>query len=263
MTRPRLAQDFPNLDLEDQDGKAGVDTVTMSFLAAGKDGAGADVFRARQLLLQGEELFAPPQQPQWPLRAERHHALLEPGPLRGHRHVARLRRAARALHTRWRSPARRATCGSSRRRTSRCCSRSSTPAASTSGCWVFAAGLTSVETEIRVRDTLTGNVQVYTNVARRDAFAPLQDTSAFPTCGAPPAPASAAVSDAAWIDAPASRRVRSAHRPFPVAAAPAWCAERTLRTRELGRATGSCTASATTLCLLGGRFRVRARWTHR
>ncbi|HEX7184173.1 MAG TPA: hypothetical protein VF756_20260 [Thermoanaerobaculia bacterium] len=47
--------------------------------------------------------------------------------------------------------------------------------------WVFASGLTNVEVELRVEDTLTGEVRTYTN-PQRTAFQPIQDTSAFATC---------------------------------------------------------------------------------
>jgi hypothetical protein len=58
-----LNKSFPNIDLEDDDFRFGVDTITMSFLVSGEDGNGDPVFRARQVLLQGEELMAPAQQP--------------------------------------------------------------------------------------------------------------------------------------------------------------------------------------------------------
>lgn len=47
--------------------------------------------------------------------------------------------------------------------------------------WVFAAGLTNVETEITVTDTDTGAVKVYTNPLNTP-FQPIQDTNAFNTC---------------------------------------------------------------------------------
>jgi hypothetical protein len=47
--------------------------------------------------------------------------------------------------------------------------------------WVFAGGLTDVETTIRVTDTATGAVETYTN-PQGTAFRPIQDTGAFPTC---------------------------------------------------------------------------------
>lgn len=47
--------------------------------------------------------------------------------------------------------------------------------------WVFAGGLTNVAVELRVEDTLTSEVQVYTNPISTP-FQPIQDTSAFATC---------------------------------------------------------------------------------
>ncbi|HEX2464082.1 MAG TPA: hypothetical protein VHR17_05595 [Thermoanaerobaculia bacterium] len=47
--------------------------------------------------------------------------------------------------------------------------------------WFFAAGLTNVETVIRVHDTGTDTEQVYTN-PQETPFAPIQDTNAFATC---------------------------------------------------------------------------------
>jgi hypothetical protein len=92
--------------------------------------------------------------------------------------------------------------------------------------WVFAAGLTDVAVELRVHDTLTGNAQVYANAAGT-AFAPLQDTSAFPTCDAPPAPGSG----------------------------PAFTPPTTS-----GGSSATCTPTPTALCLAAGRFRVEASW---
>ncbi|HVT60917.1 MAG TPA: alkaline phosphatase family protein [Thermoanaerobaculia bacterium] len=51
--------------------------------------------------------------------------------------------------------------------------------------WVFAGGLTNVQTVITVTDTFTGQVKNYTNPANTP-FLPLQDTNAFKTCGAAP-----------------------------------------------------------------------------
>lgn len=48
--------------------------------------------------------------------------------------------------------------------------------------WVFAAGLTDVEVEMTVTDTATAQERIYKN-AQGTAFAPIQDTSAFPTGG--------------------------------------------------------------------------------
>jgi energy-converting hydrogenase Eha subunit B len=47
--------------------------------------------------------------------------------------------------------------------------------------WVFAAGLTNVEVDLRVLDTQSGTLKTYLNPLQT-AFAPVQDTSAFPTC---------------------------------------------------------------------------------
>ena len=44
--------------------------------------------------------------------------------------------------------------------------------------WVFAAGLTNVDTLIRITDTQTGAVRTYRNPPNT-AFQPIQDTSAF------------------------------------------------------------------------------------
>jgi hypothetical protein len=58
---PRLAKDFPNLDLYDADGRAGADTVTISLLLSGTDSAGKRQHFARQIVIQGEELQMPEQ----------------------------------------------------------------------------------------------------------------------------------------------------------------------------------------------------------
>jgi hypothetical protein len=47
--------------------------------------------------------------------------------------------------------------------------------------WVFAGGLTNVETVLKVTDSRTGVVRTYTN-PQGTAFAPIQDTAAFATC---------------------------------------------------------------------------------
>jgi hypothetical protein len=99
--------------------------------------------------------------------------------------------------------------------------------------WVFAGGLTDLETALTVTDTVTGVVRTYRNPPRT-AFRPLQDTGAFDTCAAagpdlPPPPAAAAPM-------------------FSEAAAPAQGDK------------ASCVEGATNLCLNGGRFRVSATW---
>jgi len=47
--------------------------------------------------------------------------------------------------------------------------------------WVFAAGLTNVEVELEVTDTLTGATRTYFNPLNT-AYQPIQDTNAFATC---------------------------------------------------------------------------------
>lgn len=47
--------------------------------------------------------------------------------------------------------------------------------------WVFASGLTDVEVQLRVTDTVRGAVQTYSN-PQGTAFQPIQDTQAFATC---------------------------------------------------------------------------------
>jgi hypothetical protein len=49
--------------------------------------------------------------------------------------------------------------------------------------WVFAAGLTNVQVDLSVEDTVTGQVRTYRNPQNR-TFAPIQDTAAFATCSA-------------------------------------------------------------------------------
>ncbi len=224
---PGLAPDFPNLDLFDAEGKAGADAVTMSFMAVAKDGAGADLFRARNLLLQGEELFAPPQEPEWPCVPGDTTLCLNQGrfevtgtwrDFEGRPGVAHTVALTSETGYLWFfSPGNVEVlikaldaCGFNDR------------------LWVFVAGLTSVETEIRVRDTLTGNVQVYTNPSGT-ALQPILDTAAFPTCGAPPAP-----SPLALVATTAS----------PPTSSPS----------------STCAPGLTALCLADGRFRVTARW---
>jgi Carboxypeptidase regulatory-like domain len=53
---PRLAVDFPNLDLFDPNGFAGADTINISLLLSGTDAAGKRRHFARQVVIQGEEL---------------------------------------------------------------------------------------------------------------------------------------------------------------------------------------------------------------
>lgn len=107
--------------------------------------------------------------------------------------------------------------------------------------WVFAGGLTDVEVDLSVTDTLTGAAKLYRNSAGVP-FQPLQDTNAFATC-----------------DAGIAERVREIRAG--------------LETRDEGRGTpfeeplleggtrGTCTPSATRLCLRNDRFAVETEWT--
>ena len=49
--------------------------------------------------------------------------------------------------------------------------------------WVYGAGLTNVQVELRVRDTLTGEIKLYSN-ALGQTFQPILDSGAFATCDA-------------------------------------------------------------------------------
>ena len=66
---PTLAKDFPNLDLYDADGYAGVDTITISIMLSGTDPSGARKHFARQVVIQGEEMQMPDQHPRPKRRA--------------------------------------------------------------------------------------------------------------------------------------------------------------------------------------------------
>jgi hypothetical protein len=66
----KLARDFPNLDLHDEDGFAGADTITISLLLSGTEN-GEPKHYARQIVIQGEELQMPDQPPRPKRRAVR------------------------------------------------------------------------------------------------------------------------------------------------------------------------------------------------
>jgi len=66
----RLAQGFPNLDLQDVEGITGSDVVTVSLLVSGRDAEGTQRYFGRVLAVRGEELVVPEQQPTLP-RARR------------------------------------------------------------------------------------------------------------------------------------------------------------------------------------------------
>ncbi len=245
---PELAQEFPNLDLFDGDGKAGVDTITMSLLASGTDASGQPQYRARQILLQGEELFNLPQDPGPPCANTEETLCLNSGRF--------------FLSMRWRDSQSGTGVGHAVPLTAdsgyfwffrpdnvevlvkalNACSFPGNP-----NFWIFAAGLTNVETTLEVTDTRTGEVRFYENPLGK-AFAPLQDTAAFPTCGAPaPAPLLAASSTPSPQPTPASRSFSS-------------LGMTTGHPARIAAAATACTPSPTALCLAGGRFRVEATW---
>ncbi|HEY6066369.1 MAG TPA: hypothetical protein VIY96_09450, partial [Thermoanaerobaculia bacterium] len=97
--------------------------------------------------------------------------------------------------------------------------------------WVFAAGLTNVNVVMTVTDTRDpGAVKTYTN-PQGVAFQPIQDTNAF-----------------VGLEATGGSASPSAVPMQPSAPAPA-------------SLDAPCVADSTTLCLNGGRFQVRTRWT--
>ena len=104
--------------------------------------------------------------------------------------------------------------------------------------WVFAAGLTNLETELIVTDTATGVSRTYRNPLGT-AFQPVLDTTAFDTCGR-----GAAGHGSGQLRGEARRQSAA------------------LRGRALAsdRQEKSCAPGATSLCLNGGRFRVEALW---
>ncbi|HKV10350.1 MAG TPA: pre-peptidase C-terminal domain-containing protein, partial [Thermoanaerobaculia bacterium] len=89
--------------------------------------------------------------------------------------------------------------------------------------WVFAGGLTDVQTDITVTDTRTDTVRTYRN-PQGTAFQPIQDTSAFATCNA----------------------AASTAEPEEV---------------EIAAEKAPCVPGSTTLCLANGRFQVEVGWT--
>ncbi len=245
---PNLADDFPNLDLFDADGRAGVDTITMSLLTEGNDGTGAPQQRAKQLLLQGEELFNFPQEPAPPCANGEETLCLNSGRF--------------LLRMRWSDGQGRTGVGHAVPLTAdsgyfwffrpdnvevlvkalNACGFPGNP-----NFWIFAAGLTNVETTLEVTDTHTGEVRFYDNPLGK-AFSPLQDTAAFPTCGAP---ASAPILAASSTLSPQLSPPGGGERAHIAAGA---------GTEAGAAAASTCAPSPTALCLAGGRFRVEATW---
>jgi hypothetical protein len=102
--------------------------------------------------------------------------------------------------------------------------------------WVFAGGLTNVQVDLAVTDTVSATVRTYRN-PQGLAFQPIQDTGALATCGA-----------AAAAGVPRRR-------------APSALDDGMATIEELvSRGSTACAADATHLCLAGGRFRVGATW---
>lgn len=103
--------------------------------------------------------------------------------------------------------------------------------------WVFAGGLTDLETALTVTDTVTGTVRTYRN-PQGAAFQPIQDTAAFETC----------TSNA--TSAPRIADPKAAALPLPA----------DLPAPEPASTKASCQEGPSTLCLNGGRFRVSVKW---
>ncbi len=110
--------------------------------------------------------------------------------------------------------------------------------------WVFAGGLTDVMVTMTVTDAETGLVRTYVN-PQKQAFAPLQDTSAFGTCTAE---SIAAVTGTA-LPAPklADAAETKSDAEVEAAVAPVFAALQ-------------AQASSTALLLNNGRFRVETTW---
>jgi hypothetical protein len=90
--------------------------------------------------------------------------------------------------------------------------------------WVYAGGLTDVQTDLTVTDTRTGAIRTYHN-PQGTPFQPVQDTSAFNSCGG------------------GGNAV-----------------DRTADLEAVAETAGPCAPGSTSLCLSGGRFRVEAAW---
>lgn len=103
--------------------------------------------------------------------------------------------------------------------------------------WVFYGALTNVEYEMTVRDTVTEDLQIYSNPSGR--FGSVGDTLAFP-----PDSGSLALASASRALAPVGKPID----------------ESAIR-ESVWEARAACSPGATALCLAGGRFRVEAAWT--
>jgi streptogramin lyase len=110
--------------------------------------------------------------------------------------------------------------------------------------WVFAGGLTNVQVDLTVTDTLTASVKTYRN-PQNTPFQPIQDTAAFATCAANVASLAMEGVEATADAPPPLERMTPSSRILSLTSAD---------TEQ------ACTADTTTLCLSGGRFRVQAHW---
>jgi hypothetical protein len=106
--------------------------------------------------------------------------------------------------------------------------------------WVFAGGLTDVQVDLTVTDTASGAVRTWRN-PQGTPFQPIQETSAFATCGAAANIANiASTAPEETIAALIEKTSEDLARIVPKA--------------------GTCVAGPTSLCLSGGRFQVDVAW---
>ncbi|MEA2602941.1 MAG: receptor-like serine/threonine-protein kinase [Acidobacteriota bacterium] len=92
--------------------------------------------------------------------------------------------------------------------------------------WVYAGGLTDIQVDLTVTDTVSGAVRTWRN-PQGTAFQPIQDSAAFATCGATGA-----------------------------STAP----EGEIASERIAEAAGTCVSGPTSLCLAGSRFKVDVTW---
>ena len=109
--------------------------------------------------------------------------------------------------------------------------------------WVFATGLTNLQTSLRVIDTYTGEQRTYTNPLGMP-FQLIRDTTAFATCDK--------ALDSRLALQTSLDEILDGH--FLPAATAASDTPTSLKT------SGPCVPSSTVLCVQDGRFRVEAQW---
>ncbi len=120
--------------------------------------------------------------------------------------------------------------------------------------WVFAGGLTDVEVELVITDTVTGDARFYSNQLG-SGFQPIQDLAAFPTCfGAQQSDSAAPVPDASPTEA-----ARQLEKLLAALGSGTETKALDVMTNEV-ESPGSCVPDGTTLCLSDGRFEVVASW---